>query len=377
MESLTGVAKMKWQWKLGRFAGIDVYVHATFLLLIAWVGYSHWTEHQNWGEVLNGVLFILALFACVVLHEYGHALTARRYGIRTRDITLYPIGGVARLERMPEKPIEELWVALMGPAVNVVIAAILFAVLYLTNGLVPITDLTIASGSFLERLMVVNITLVLFNIIPAFPMDGGRVLRALLALKMEYTQATQVAANIGQGFAFLMGFIGLFSNPFLLFIALFVWIGASQEASMVMMKDSISGIPVTRAMLTDFKTLSPRDTLAQVVGLILSGSQHDFPVVDASGRVAGILERDAFIAALSREGQSAPVIGVMKSNLPEVDSHDMLESALMRLQESGSKTLPVTHGGQLVGLITAENITEFLMIRSALKTAGSLPRPVT
>ncbi|MCK6539017.1 MAG: site-2 protease family protein [Anaerolineales bacterium] len=367
---------MKWQWKLGRFAGIDVYVHATFLLLVGWVGYSHWTEHRNWGEVLNGVLFILALFLCVVLHEYGHALTARKYGIKTRDITLYPIGGVARLERMPEKPIEELWVALMGPAVNVVIAAILFAVLYLANGLVPITDLTIASGSFLERLMVVNITLILFNIIPAFPMDGGRVLRALLALKMEYTQATQVAANIGQGFAFLMGFIGLFSNPFLLFIALFVWIGASQEASMVMMKDSISGIPVTRAMLTDFKTLSPRDTLAQVVGLILAGSQHDFPVVDANGRVAGILERDAFIAALSREGQSAPVIGVMKGDVPEVDSHDMLESALMRLQESGLKTLPVMHGGQLVGLITAENVTEYLMIRSALKTAGSLPRPV-
>lgn len=164
---------MKWQWKLGRFAGIDVYVHATFLLLIAWVGYSHWTEHQNWGEVLNGVLFLLALFACVVLHEYGHALTARKYGIRTRDITLYPIGGVARLERMPDKPIEELWVALMGPAVNVVIAAILFAVLYLTNSLVPITDLTIASGSFLERLLVVNLILVLFNLLPAFPMDGS------------------------------------------------------------------------------------------------------------------------------------------------------------------------------------------------------------
>ncbi len=133
---------MKWQWKLGRFAGIDVFVHATFILLIAWVGYSHWLQNRDWAEVLTGILFILALFACVVLHEYGHALTARKYGIKTRDITLYPIGGIARLERMPDKPIEELWVALMGPAVNVVIAALLFAYLILSGGLVPLNQLT-------------------------------------------------------------------------------------------------------------------------------------------------------------------------------------------------------------------------------------------
>lgn len=363
---------MKWQWKLGRFAGIDVYVHATFLLLIGWVGVSHWIEHQSWSQVFNGILFILALFACVVLHEYGHALTARKYGIKTRDITLYPIGGVARLERMPEKPIEELWVALMGPAVNVVIAVVLFAYLFLTNSLVPLNQLTVASGSFLERLMTVNISLVLFNLIPAFPMDGGRVLRAILAMRMDYVRATQIAASIGQGMAFLLGFWGLFNNPFLLFIAFFVWIGASQEASMVQMKNSISGIPVTRAMMTDFQTLSPRDNLARVVGLILAGSQHDFPVVDGEGRVIGILERDAFIAALSSQGQSAPVVGVMRGNLPEVDSYEMVESALMRLQESGAKALPVTHLGRLVGLVTAENITEFLMIRSALRTAGGV-----
>lgn len=363
---------MKWQWKLGRFAGIDVYVHATFLLLIGWVGVSHWLEHQSWGEVFNGILFILALFACVVLHEYGHALTARKYGIKTRDITLYPIGGVARLERMPEKPIEELWGALMGPAVNVVIAAGLFAYLFLTNSLVPLNQLTVASGSFLERLMTVNISLVLFNLIPAFPMDGGRVLRAILAMRMDYVRATQIAASIGQGMAFLLGFWGLFNNPFLLFIAFFVWIGASQEASLVQMKNSISGIPVTRAMMTDFQTLSPRDNLARVVGLVLAGSQHDFPVVDGEGRVIGILERDAFIAALSSQGQSAPVVGVMRGSLPEVDSYEMVESALMRLQESGAKALPVTHLGRLVGLITAENITEFLMIRSALRTAGGV-----
>ncbi|MBV6452425.1 MAG: putative zinc metalloprotease Rip3 [Anaerolineales bacterium] len=361
---------MKWQWKLGRFFGIDVYVHATFLLLIGWVGYSYWLEHGTIAEVVNGILFILALFLCVVLHEYGHALTARKYGVKTRDITLYPIGGVARLERMPDKPIEELWVAVMGPAVNVIIAGILFTVLFLTGGLASLRDLTVASGSFLLRLMAVNIYLVLFNLIPAFPMDGGRVLRALLAMRMDYVRATQIAANIGQGVAFLFGFIGLFGNATLLFIAFFVWIGASQEASMALMKNSLSGIPVTRAMLTDFKTLSPRDTLAQVVGLVLAGSQHDFPVIDANGVVMGILERDAFIAALSHQGQSAPVVGVMRRDLPSVDSHDMVETALLRLQETGAKALPVTHAGQFVGLITAENITEFLMIRSALRAAA-------
>ena len=361
---------MKWQWKLGRFAGIDVYVHATFLLLIAWVGYSHWLQNRSWGEVAGGILFILALFACVVLHEYGHALTARKYGIRTRDITLYPIGGVARLERMPEKPIEELWVALMGPAVNVVIAALLFVWLFATKGLVPLSQLSIASGSFAARLMFLNLTLALFNLIPAFPMDGGRVLRAALAMRMDYMRATQVAAVIGQGIALIFGFIGLFTNPFLVFIALFVWIGASQESSMAQVRDSLSGIPVTRAMMTNYATLSEQDTLARAVQLLLSASQRDFPVVDPEGRVTGILERDAFISALSRDGQSAPVTDVMRRDLPEIDSHDMVETAIMRLQESGAKTLPVTHAGRFLGLITSENITEYLMIRSALKSTG-------
>ncbi len=361
---------MKWQWKLGRFAGIDVYVHVTFLLLIGWVGYSYWLQKQSWLDVAGGILFILALFVCVVLHEYGHALTARKYGIRTRDITLYPIGGVARLERIPEKPIEELWVALMGPAVNVVIAAVLFAGLIVTGGSVSLTGLGVASGSFLTRLMAVNLWLAIFNLIPAFPMDGGRVLRAFLGMHMDYVHATQVAAVIGQGIALLFGLIGLFTNPFLVFIALFVWIGASQEASMVQMKNSLSGIPVTRAMLTNYQTLSENDTLARAVELLLSASQHDFPVVDAKGRVIGILERDAFISALSRDGQSAPVTGVMRRGLPEIDSHDMVETAIMRLQESGAKTLPVTHGGRFLGLVTSENIAEYLMIRSALRNAG-------
>jgi CBS domain-containing protein len=260
--------------------------------------------------------------------------------------------------------------------VNVVIAAILFLYLFVTNSLGPMNELTVASGSFLERLMWVNISLVLFNLIPAFPMDGGRVLRALLAMRMDYVRATQIAANVGQGLAYLFGLIGLFSEPFLIFIALFVWIGASQEASMVQMRNSISGIPVTHAMQTRFETLSPSDRLDRVVSLILAGSQQDFPVVQ-DDQFVGVLTRDDFIRALSEHGQNTPVTDVIRRNIPSVDSHEMVESALMRLQESGAKTLPVMHRGRFVGLITSENITEFLMIRSALKAAGTAPNPIT
>src|SRR5512147_1158685 len=221
---------MKWSWKIGTLAGIELRIHVTFLLLLGWVGAAHWMSGKSLDAALNGLAFILALFGCVLLHELGHSLAARKYGIPTRDITLLPIGGVARLERMPEKPAQEFWVALAGPAVNVVIAALLFAWLNITNGWAPLSRLNVASGPFLERLLVANVWLVLFNLIPAFPMDGGRVLRAVLASRMEYVRATQIAAVVGQGLALVFGLIALFGNPMLLFIALFVWIGASQEA---------------------------------------------------------------------------------------------------------------------------------------------------
>lgn len=235
---------MKWSWKITTIAGIDVFIHATFLLIIGWVGLTYWQQTGTLAGTLEGIFFTLLLFGCVVLHEFGHALTARRYGIKTRDITLYPIGGVARLERMPDRPIQELWVALAGPAVNVVIAVLLFGWLIITGTLAPLAGLSLSSGPFIERLLLVNVSLVLFNLIPAFPMDGGRVLRSLLALRMEYTRATQIAATIGQGLALLLGLLGLFSNPFLVFIAFFVWIGAGQEASMVQIKTALGGIPV-------------------------------------------------------------------------------------------------------------------------------------
>ncbi len=258
---------MTWSWKLARIAGIDVYMHATFLMLIGWIAVVHWSEGRTVAAVIEGVGFILALFACVVLHEFGHALTARRYGIKTRDITLLPIGGLARLERMPDEPRQELWVALAGPAVNVVIALLLFGWLRATGDWDAIDQLGVTRGSFLERVMIANVFLVGFNLLPAFPMDGGRVLRAALAMRMEYTRATARAAAIGQGMAILFGFLGLLGNPVLIFIAFFVWIGAAQEASMVQMKSALAGIPVRRAMLTHFRTLTPANTLGDAADL--------------------------------------------------------------------------------------------------------------
>jgi Zn-dependent protease len=365
---------MKWSWRLGEVAGIGVYMHATFLLLIGWVALSHWLQEGTLAATLAGVGFILALFLCVVLHEFGHALTARRYGIKTRDITLLPIGGVARLERMPDEPRQELWVALAGPAVNVVIAAVLFAWLQITGSLEPLSRLTMTGGPFVERIMMVNLSLVAFNLLPAFPMDGGRVVRALLAMRMEYTRATQVAASLGQGMALLLGFIGLFTNPFLLFIAFFVWIGAAQEASMVQMKSALGGIPASRAMLTDFRTLSSHDTLAHAVELILTGSQQDFPVVD-NGSVVGILTRGDLLVALGQRGQATPVADVMRREFQVVDSSEMLEIAFARLQSCKCHTMPVIHRGQLVGLLTMDNMGEFLMIQAALGAKGDASWP--
>jgi Zn-dependent protease len=356
---------MKWSWGIGKFLGVDVYIHATFLVLIGWIALSHWVRARTVEATVAGVAFVLAMFACVMLHEYGHALAARKFGIQTRDITLLPIGGVARLERMPEEPRQELWVALAGPAVNVVIAAVLFVWLQAKNGLEPLANLGVAQGSFLERLMVTNVMLALFNLIPAFPMDGGRVLRAILASRMEYTRATQIAARIGQGMAFLLGLAGLFLNPFLLFIALFVWIGATQEASVVQMTSSLAGVPVQRAMMTDFRTLAPHDRLSRAVELILAGAQQDFPVVEG-GRVSGVLTKGDVLVALAQHGEERLVSEVMRRDIQIADSSDMLSTAFERLQACECHSLPVMHNGRLVGILTAENVGEFLMVQSAL-----------
>lgn len=360
---------MKWSWKIGEYAGIGVYIHATFLLIIGYFALTHW-KSGGVGAALSGVLFILVLFVCIVLHEFGHALTARRYGIATRDITLLPIGGVARLERMPDAPWQELWVALAGPAVNVVISLTLTTWLVLTGQWGTLNQVAfdqLTFRSFLPVLMAVNLILAGFNMLPAFPMDGGRVLRALLAMRMDYLRATQVASRLGQGMAFLFGLIGLYSwNPFLLFVALFVWMGAQQEASLVGMRSALAGIQVSHSMVTKFRTLSPYDSLGQAVDEILAGSQQDFPVVE-NDRVVGVLTRADLLVALAKQGLSASVFSVMRRDFQMVEATEMLELAFVRLQQCKCRTMPVVQNGRLSGLLTMENVAEFIRIHSALK----------
>jgi Zn-dependent protease len=356
---------MRWSWKLGEIAGIGVYVHATFLMLIGWVALSHFVVEHSAAAAAAGVLFILALFGCVVLHELGHALTARRYGVRTRDITLYPIGGVARLERIPEQPRQELLVALAGPAVNLAIATALWLLLASVGGFVPFAELDVAKGPFLERLLLVNLFLAGFNLVPAFPMDGGRVLRALLATRLSYVRATEVAASVGQVMAFLFGFVGLFTNPFLVFIALFVWLGASGEAAMAQMRSAFSGLPVSRAMLTEFAALAPGDPLSRAVELTLAGSQSEFPVVE-DGRPVGVLRQGDLLAGLSKRGPEAPVAEFMRRGVEVVDPHEMLDDVFARFQGQETRTLPVVRAGRVVGLLTPENLGEFVRIQAAM-----------
>ncbi|MEI6278028.1 MAG: site-2 protease family protein [Verrucomicrobiae bacterium] len=219
---------MRWSYRIARVAGIDVKIHVTFLLLLAWFGWMYWQAGGMAGAV-EGVGFTLALFLCVLLHEFGHAFAARAYGIRTPDITLLPIGGVARLERMPDKPVQELVVALAGPAVNVAIALVLIFVLAAKISLSNFSGLDRVGGSLTAQLLWINIVLVAFNAIPAFPMDGGRVLRALLAMKLDHFLATTIAARVGQVLAVGFAVVGWFGSPMLLFIALFVFSGAQQE----------------------------------------------------------------------------------------------------------------------------------------------------
>jgi Zn-dependent protease len=307
---------MSWSLRIARIGGTDLKIHVTFLLLLAWIGFAHFRV-GGWPAAWQGVLFILLLFACVVLHEFGHVVAARRYGIQTPDITLLPIGGVARLQRMPDKPAQELVVALAGPAVNVVIAAILFVLLGHLTDPADAAHLEDPRIGMLSRLAWVNVSLVVFNLIPAFPMDGGRVLRALLAMHLKYARATQIAATVGQALAFLFGFLGLLYNPLLIFIAIFLYMGAAAEASYAHIKEITSGLPVTEAMSADFITLPPEAPLEYAVDVLRRTRQSEFPVVGSAGNIVGILTRENLIRGLHSAGPQAQVASVMHANRPD------------------------------------------------------------
>ncbi|MFQ3591582.1 MAG: site-2 protease family protein [Gemmataceae bacterium] len=358
---------MGWSFPIARIAGIEVRIHVTFFILVAWIGVAHYLQGGP-AAAVSGIVFILALFLCVLLHEFGHALAARLYGIPTPDITLLPIGGVARLQRMPDQPMQEIVVALAGPAVNVVIAAVLFLVLDRWGDLSEIKQITSHEVGLLPKLAAVNVWLVLFNLLPAFPMDGGRVLRAVLAMFMNYATATQTAAGIGQAMAFLFGLLGLLGgNPMLLFIALFVYLAASQESSSAQMKELARGLLVRDAMRTHLTVVQQQADLHEAIQSLLQTGQHEFPVIDSRGTLVGILTRDDVIAGYRNRGADTPVTEVMHHNVPTITADAPLERAMQLMQECACPGLAVVDRfGRIVGLVSPEMVGELLMIRSVV-----------
>lgn len=317
----------------------------------------------------------MLIFVCVLLHELGHVFAARRYGVRTRDITLWPFGGISSMERMPDKPSQELIVAVAGPAVNVAIAAVLILWLGPRFNLEALTEIENPAVSLAVKIAGANIILVVFNMIPAFPMDGGRVLRALLAMRMGNARATQVAATIGQGFAVVFGVLGIFYNPMLIIIAAFIFLAASGEATQAQLRAVAQGTLVSDAMVTTFESLPTSATVADAADALIRTTQTEFPIVDGTGHLRGVLTRAAMIKALKDRGPDTPVLEVM-ADVPTVHANTKLDVALRALMQRGQPVIGVTDTkDKLVGLLTVENLGEMMMIHSARPETGPEPGP--
>lgn len=356
---------MAWSFRLLTVAGTQVRIHLTFFLLLAWFGAVQWMAVGLEAAVF-AVIFIILLFVCVLLHEFGHVFAARRYGIRTPDITLLPIGGLASLERMPEKPSQEVIVALAGPAVNVVIAFVLVAFAGARLDPAALNLMENPASDMLARVAIANIALVVFNLIPAFPMDGGRVLRALLAMRMGFVRATRVAAVVGQSFAIFLGFIGLLGNPLLILIAVFVYLAATAESQYVEMRSLARGYLARDAMITRFEALSPTSTADDAVALLLRTTQQEFPVLDQSTRLQGIVTRDTLIEVLRDRGGSTPVAEFMHTDVPVVTGTATLDNVVQMLQQKRARAVAVAGpDNRLLGFITPENFTEIMMVGRA------------
>ncbi len=355
---------MAWSFSLGRLFGTDVRVHLTFFLLLAWVGYAAFAE-AGWPGAVSNILFVIALFACVVAHEFGHALAARRYGIKTPDITLLPIGGMARLERMPETPRHEIVMALAGPAVNVVIFLILTVVFGARINSENMADLASPTADFAMRLAVVNLFLAVFNMIPAFPMDGGRVFRAVLSLWMDRVAATRTAASAGQIVAFLLGFWGLSTgNPILLLIAFFVFVSANAEAQDVAMRAVSRQLMARDAMITSYESLLPSDRVDTAASALIRTTQHEFPVIDMTGALLGFVTREAIFAAVMEDGGNARLASeIMDQNVPRLTLASGLEEVLDALHKGAVAVAICAPAGGMIGYITRDNVGELMVIK--------------
>jgi Zn-dependent protease/CBS domain-containing protein len=354
--------------RLVRVAGIPIRLHYTFFLLLIYFALMG----RN-GPQWQGIVFMVAVFTCVVLHELGHSLVAQHYGIKVAEIVLYPIGGVARMEKLP-KPHQELWIALAGPAVNVVIALILFGTLKITGNLIAWDKVSPLGGSWVQMVVGANIFLALFNMIPAFPMDGGRVLRAILGMRMDEYRATQIAASIGQILAFVLGFIALMDvNIILMFIAFFVFIGAGQEAMMYQGKALVEGLPVREAMITEFRVLPVGTSLGEARELLLRTSQTDFPISHGD-EIVGVLSRNALLHGLADNGPTAYVAGSMEREFATTSPDAGLEEIASEMQTGRTGCVLVMEAGKLVGIVTKENLAELLIVRQIMRQAPNTAR---
>ena len=365
---------MKWSLYLGQIAGIKLNIHWTFIILLGWIFVVHLRLGYSFFDGLIAVLFILAIFTCVVLHELGHALTARRFGIKTRNITLLPIGGLANMERLPEKPGQELQVAVMGPLVNVVIAFLLYLYLNATGDIPTLEELVasqeegkslIVEGYFLFNLMLVNVVLVLFNIIPAFPMDGGRMLRAILCFNFPRAVATKIAARIGQTIAVLFVIVGFYANMWLIFIGVFIFFGAGVEALFESTKGILEGYKVKDILMTNYTILNPQDTIEMAVKSLLQGQEREF-LVGENNTVLGVLTRDDMIKGLNEFGKEAALAKVMNKKFITLQPEIELKEAYQKMMIGNCSFAPVYDGDLLVGVLDKENINELVLVNKAL-----------
>lgn len=360
---------MKGLFKLGTIAGIGIFMHWTFVFLIVFIVFVNYNNGQNPAQIAWSILFILSVFITVLLHELGHALVARKYNIKTKRITLLPIGGIAYLEQLPEKPSEELFVAFAGPLVNFVLALITYFFISIprdSEELAAQLSNGINANNFFLNFYVVNFTLAIFNLIPAFPMDGGRILRALLAFRLDRSTATLIAVRIGQFIAVGFIFIGILSNPLLILIGIFVVFSAQIEAESMNIKNVLKGYTARDAVLKKYKTIEADEKLKKAVAIILN-SEHKKFLVKQNDIVVGSLYKNQIIKALSEKSDEEYIYNVMDSVLSSIDINTPLEKIIDSVYEKKSAVLLVKENEQLVGIIDADILSEFVLINSIKK----------
>lgn len=353
--------------RLMKISGINVFVHWSFLILVAWVIVSGIKVGQNWTAIIFSLAFVFIVFICITFHELGHALTARRYGVQTKDITLLPIGGVARMDKFPENPKQEFLIAVAGPLVNFAISLILYLyyLIIFRGDMGNPLELQINLKGLLVNVIIANLAIGIFNLIPAFPMDGGRILRSLLAMRTDRVSATKMAASIGQTIAVFFAITGVFFNPFLIIIAIFVFIGAQYESSAIESISFLEGYKVSDVMRTKYTVLSGDDPVSKAVDELLAGADQDFVVVNQE-KVIGILLRTQLIRAISENKMIRPIREIVNDDFKDIEVSGEIKNLYTLMQEKKYSILPVMDKGRFVGIVDLENLLEFIMIKSAL-----------